>query len=154
MRAGSRDRGARARVINFGSDSFLGLDQDPRVQRAIRLGLKKWGSHNGSSRAFASVRANLMPRRSWPTGWGSSCAFYPSVTLANLGAIPGLMGRHDAIAMDEMAHSSMQEAAKIAERTGRKWRLLRTATRKRSNKRSKPCIRTAAPWSASTGCTA
>ena len=23
-------------VINFGSDSFLGLDQDPRVQEAIR----------------------------------------------------------------------------------------------------------------------
>ena len=40
--------------------------------------------------------------------------------LANLGAIPGLTGRHDAIAMDEMAHSSMQEAAKIARASGTK----------------------------------
>ena len=50
------------RVINFGSDSFLGLDQDPRVQEAIRRGLRKWGTHNGSSRAFASVRANIDRR--------------------------------------------------------------------------------------------
>ena len=40
--------------------------------------------------------------------------------LANLGAIPGLTGRQDAIALDEMAHSSMQEAAKIARANGTK----------------------------------
>src|SRR5262249_27393681 len=45
-------------VVNFGSDSFLGLDQDPRVLDAVRRGLEKWGAHNGASRAFASVRAN------------------------------------------------------------------------------------------------
>src|SRR5437773_8086197 len=45
-------------VINFGSDSFLGLDQDPRVQEAIREGVRKWGAHNGASRAFSSVRSN------------------------------------------------------------------------------------------------
>ncbi len=41
------------RVINFGSDSFLGLDQDLRVQTAIVRGLGQWGAHNGASRAFA-----------------------------------------------------------------------------------------------------
>src|SRR5437762_8151924 len=51
------------RVINFGSDSFLGLDQDPRVQEAVRRGLRRWGTHNGSSRAFASVRANIEAER-------------------------------------------------------------------------------------------
>ena len=30
-------------VINFGSDSFLGLDQDPRVRDALSSGLRKWG---------------------------------------------------------------------------------------------------------------
>src|SRR5436305_12745885 len=39
-------------VVNFGSDSFLGLDQDPRVQAAIARGARVWGTHNGSSRAF------------------------------------------------------------------------------------------------------
>src|SRR5579862_5387152 len=46
-------------VINFGSDSFLGLDQDPRVLEAIQRGVMTWGAHNGASRAFSSVRANI-----------------------------------------------------------------------------------------------
>lgn len=114
------------RVINFGSDSFLGLDQDVRVQRAIQAGVRKWGTHNGSSRAFASVRANIVAEERLAEWLGvESTLIYPSVMLANLGAIPGLTGRHDAIAMDEMAHSSMQEAAKIAHR-GHEGRNLRT----------------------------
>ena len=60
------------RVVNFGSDSFLGLDQDIRVQHAIRLGLRRWGTHNGSSRAFASVRANVTRNSGSPSGWASS----------------------------------------------------------------------------------
>src|SRR5262245_23358552 len=46
------------RVVNFGSDSFLGLDQDPRVQEAVVRGVQRWGTHNGASRAFSCVRAN------------------------------------------------------------------------------------------------
>ena len=109
------------RVINFGSDSFLGLDQDPRVQEAVRRGLERWGTHNGSSRAFASVRANIEAEEKLADWLGvESVLILPSVMLANLGAIPGLVGRQDAIAMDEQAHSSMQEAAKIARANGTK----------------------------------
>ncbi len=109
------------RLINFGSDSFLGLDQDPRVQESIRRGLARWGTHNGASRAFASVRANIEAEVKL-AGWLGieSALILPSVMLANLGAIPGLVGRQDAIAMDEQAHSSMQEAAKIARANGAK----------------------------------
>src|SRR5262249_11407774 len=46
-------------VVNFGSDSFLGLDHDPRVQEAVRRGVERWGTHNGASRAFSSVQSNL-----------------------------------------------------------------------------------------------
>jgi glycine C-acetyltransferase len=109
------------RVINFGSDSFLGLDRDPRVQEAVRRGLKKWGTHNGASRAFASVRANIEAEEKLADWLGvESALILPSVMLTNLGAIPGLVGRQDVIAMDEQAHSSMQEAAKIARANGSK----------------------------------
>jgi glycine C-acetyltransferase len=109
------------RVVNFGSDSFLGLDRDPRVQEAVRLGLERWGTHNGSSRAFASVRANVEAEEALAEWLGvETVLIYPSVMLANLGAIPGLVGRRDAIALDEHAHNSMQEAAKIARSNGAK----------------------------------
>jgi 7-keto-8-aminopelargonate synthetase-like enzyme len=108
-------------LVNFGSDSFLGLDQDPRVQDAIRRGLERWGTHNGASRAFASVRANIDAEEKLADWLGvEAVLILPSVMLANFGAIPGLAGRQDAIAMDEQGHSSMQEAAKIARANGAK----------------------------------
>lgn len=106
-------------VINFGSDSFLGLDQDERVLEAVRRGLDKWGAHNGASRAFSSVRANTDAEDKLAAWLGTEATLiYPSVTLANLGALPGLVGKQDLLVMDEQAHNSMQEGAKIAKANG------------------------------------
>jgi 7-keto-8-aminopelargonate synthetase-like enzyme len=106
-------------VTNFGSDSFLGLDRDERVLAAVRRGLEKWGAHNGASRAFSSVRANTDAEDKLAAWLGTETTLiYPSVTLANVGAIPGLVGRQDLLVMDEQAHNSMQEGAKIAKANG------------------------------------
>lgn len=107
------------RVVNFGSDSFLGLDQDPRVQAALMRGVRKWGSHNGASRAFSSVRANEEAERSLAAWLGTEeVLIYPSVTLTNLGALPALVSKQDILILDEHAHNSMQEGAKIARANG------------------------------------
>jgi 7-keto-8-aminopelargonate synthetase-like enzyme len=106
-------------VVNFGSDSFLGLDQDPRVQESLIKGTRKWGTHNGASRAFASVRANVVAEDKLARWLGTEASLiYPSVTLANLGAIPGLVGKQDLLVVDEHAHNSIQEGAKIAKSNG------------------------------------
>jgi 7-keto-8-aminopelargonate synthetase-like enzyme len=106
-------------VVNFGSDSFLGLDQDPRVKEAVIRGIHKWGTHNGASRAFASVRANTEAEDKIAAWLGTEASLiYPSVTLANMGAIPGLVGRQDLLVVDEHAHNSIQEGAKIAKANG------------------------------------
>jgi 7-keto-8-aminopelargonate synthetase-like enzyme len=107
------------RVVNFGSDSFLGLDQDPRVQEAVARGVRRWGTHNGASRAFASVRANALAEDKLADWLGTEAVLiYPSVTLANMGAIPGLVARPDLLVVDEHAHNSIQEGAKIARANG------------------------------------
>ncbi len=107
------------RVLNFGSDSFLGLDQDPRVQAAIVSGVQRWGAHNGASRMFASVRSNEVAEEKLASWLGTEAALiYPSVTLANMGAIPGLVSKRDLLVVDEHAHNSMQEGAKIAQANG------------------------------------
>jgi len=107
------------RVINFGSDSFLGLDRDERVQDAIARGLSRWGTHNGGSRAFTSVRANVEAEEKIAAWLGMEAALiYPSVTLANAGAIPGLVTRSDIIVADEYAHNSIHEGIKIAKANG------------------------------------
>ncbi|HEY7327734.1 MAG TPA: pyridoxal phosphate-dependent aminotransferase family protein [Gemmataceae bacterium] len=110
---------AGKKVVNFGSDSFLGLDQDPRVQDALRRGIRRWGTHNGASRAFSSVRANIEAEEKLADWLGTEATLiYPSVTLANLGALPGLVGRQDVLVVDEQAHNSIQEGAKIAKANG------------------------------------
>jgi 7-keto-8-aminopelargonate synthetase-like enzyme len=110
---------AGRQVINFGSDSFLGLDQDPRIHNAIAEGVRRWGAHNGGSRAFTSVRANEEAEEKLAAWLGTEAVLiYPSVSLANLGALPGLVSKRDLLVIDEHAHNSMQEGAKIAQANG------------------------------------
>jgi glycine C-acetyltransferase len=107
------------KVMNFGSDSFLGLDQDARVQQAVAEGTRHWGTHNGASRAFSCVQANIDAEDKLANWLGTeSTLIYPSVTLANMGAIPGLVGRQDLLVIDQHAHNSIQEGAKIARANG------------------------------------
>ena len=144
------------RVINFGSDSFLGLDQDPRVQEAIRRGPRalghaqrrlaglrqRPGQHRGrgEARRLAGHRggADLSRRSRWPT----------------MGAIPGLVGRQDVIVLDEQAHNSMQEGAKIAKANGAKVATFAHCDPATWSRRSRGSALPLGAWSASTASTA
>lgn len=106
-------------VVNFGSDSFLGLDQDAQVQEAIAGSVRKWGTHNGSSRAFCSVQANLDAEAKLAHWLGvEDTLIFPSVTLANVGLLPALASVHDLLVVDRLAHNSIHEGAKIAKAEG------------------------------------
>lgn len=116
------DRQIRLRgrwVTNFGSDSFLGLDQHPVVLEALQRGIREWGSHNGCSRAFSSVEANERAENRLAE-WLKAPAvlIYPSVTLTNLGALPALLTRHDALVVDQYAHHCIHQGMKIAKAQG------------------------------------
>lgn len=106
-------------VRNFGSDSFLGLDQHPAVKASLERGVRAWGTHNGTSRAFSSVAPNVAAEEKIAAWLGTEAALiYPSVTLANIGAIPGLVTRHDVVVADQFAHNSIEEGMRIAKARG------------------------------------
>ncbi|MBA4064073.1 MAG: hypothetical protein C0501_10245 [Isosphaera sp.] len=106
-------------VRNFGSDSFLGLDQHPAVVDAVARGVRDWGTHNGTSRAFSSVAPQREAEARVAAWLGAEDAvIYPSVTLANAGALPALATRHDVIASDQHAHNSIEEGARLAKARG------------------------------------
>lgn len=106
-------------VVNFGSDSFLGLDRDRRLQEAMAEVAPAWGSHNGASRAFWSaglcrqVEARLARWLGVP-----STLLFASVTLANVGLIPALAGKGDLLVVDRQSHDSIQQGVKIAQASG------------------------------------
>ncbi len=108
-------------VVNFGSDSFLGLDWHPNVLATIRQSLDEWGSHNGTSRAFtsASICDEAEQRVARWLGVEDTLIF-PSVTLANAGLIPALAGEDDLLIVDRLSHDSIQQSAKIAAGNGAK----------------------------------
>jgi 7-keto-8-aminopelargonate synthetase-like enzyme len=106
-------------ACNFGSDSFLGLDQHPAVRHAIERGVREWGTHNGTSRAFSSVSPNIEAEAKIAAWMGAEDAvIYPSVTLANASAIPALATRHDVIVADQHAHNSIEEGMRLAKARG------------------------------------
>lgn len=107
------------RIINFGCDSFLGLDRDRRVQEAIINGVHKWGTFSGASRAFYSAAICEQVEAKLARWLGvETTLLYPSTTMANYGAIPGLVQPGDLLAVDLLAHNSIHEAAKIAAANG------------------------------------
>jgi 7-keto-8-aminopelargonate synthetase-like enzyme len=107
------------KLVNFGFDSFLGLDQDPRVKAALARGAKQWGTQFGASRAFASCGVEVELEQKIAAWMGTeAAAIFPSVTLANVGALPGLVSPQDIILIDEYAHNSIQEGTRIAQANG------------------------------------
>ncbi|HUY34797.1 MAG TPA: pyridoxal phosphate-dependent aminotransferase family protein [Pirellulales bacterium] len=110
---------AERELVNFGFDSFLGLDQHPKVAEALVRGTRRWGTQFGASRAFAVCQAELDLESRIARWMGTEAALiFPSVTLANVGVLPGLVEPKDLIAIDEFAHNSIQEGAKIAQANG------------------------------------
>jgi 7-keto-8-aminopelargonate synthetase-like enzyme len=110
---------AGQRVYNFGSDSFLGLDRHPQVQAALVEAVRPWGTHNGASRAFSSVRLCAEAERRLAQWLGvADTLIFPSVTLANAGLVPGVVREGDLLVVDRQAHDSIQQAAKIAAGNG------------------------------------
>ncbi len=106
-------------LINFGFDSFLGLDHHPRVKEALLAGARRWGTQFGASRAFASCQTEVELEGKIARWVGTEASLiFPSVTLANLGALPGLVEPQDLIVIDEYAHNSIVEGTKLARANG------------------------------------
>ncbi len=102
-------------VTNFGSDSFLGLDQHPKLLQQFERSIRDWGTHNGTSRAFSSVEPQVRAEAKIAAWMGTETALiYPSVTLTNQGALPGLVTCQDVVVADQFAHNSIDEGLRIA----------------------------------------
>lgn len=106
-------------LYNFGSDSYLGLDRDRAVRQAMIDAAGRWGLHNGASRIFYSVELCAEAERRLAAWLGTEDALiFPSVTLANMGLVPGIVGKGDILVVDREAHNSVHEGAKIAVANG------------------------------------
>lgn len=107
------------RVVNFGCDSYLGLDRHARVRAALVEAAPVWGLHSGASRMFYSVALYDEAERRLADWMGvEDTLIFPSVTLANMGVLPGLVQKGELLLLDRKSHDSLHQAAAIAEAAG------------------------------------
>lgn len=103
-------------VLMFGSNSYLGLTNHPKIIEAGQLALQKYGAGCAGSRFLngtLDIHEKLEQRLAEYTG-KEKAILYSTGYQANLGALSCLTGRNDYILMDESNHASLIDGSRLS----------------------------------------
>jgi len=104
------------RVLNFCSNNYLGLANHPRLIEAVRQAIEKFGVGPAAVRTIAGtmeLHALLEKRLARFKGVDSAITFQSGLN-ANIGTIPALVGKDDAIFSDELNHASIIDGCRLS----------------------------------------
>lgn len=104
------------RVLNFCSNNYLGLANNPRMLNAAREAMEKYGVGPAAVRTIAGtteLHVELERRLAAFKGVDSAITFQSGFT-ANLGTLPALVGKDDAIFSDELNHASIIDGSRLS----------------------------------------
>ena len=110
---GGKTRDGAHETLNFSSNDYLGLARSGKLAAAGAAALKSYGAGAASSRLVCGTlpcHAELERRLAAFKGYPEALVF-GSGYMANLGVIPALAGRSDAIFADKLAHASLVDGA-------------------------------------------
>lgn len=98
------------------SNNYLGLATDPRVTAAAADAARTWGSGSGASRLVSGTLAlhSELEQRLAAFKGTADCVLFSSGYLANLGAIPALIGRGDTVVSDQLNHASIIDGCRLS----------------------------------------
>jgi 8-amino-7-oxononanoate synthase len=104
------------RVLQFASNNYRGLANDPRVREAAIRAVERWGWGAGASRlvaghteAHARLEADLAAFKH-----AEAALVFPTGYMTNLGVVTALVGRGDLVLSDRENHASIVDAAHLA----------------------------------------
>ncbi|HPQ62607.1 MAG TPA: pyridoxal phosphate-dependent aminotransferase family protein [Bacteroidales bacterium] len=104
------------RVLMFGSNSYLGLTNHPRIKEAAKRAIDKYGTGCAGSRFLngtLDIHVQLEERIAEMTGKDQALC-YSTGFQVNLGVVSTLTGRHDYILLDELDHASIIEGSRLS----------------------------------------
>ncbi len=104
------------KVLNFCSNNYLGLANHPRIAEAAKKAVDQMGVGPGAVRTIAGtmdLHVELDNRLAKFKGVESAITFQSGFT-ANLGVIPALVGKQDAIFSDELNHASIIDGSRLS----------------------------------------
>ncbi|WP_366520704.1 8-amino-7-oxononanoate synthase [Zoogloea sp.] len=112
----TRLAGRDSPVIAFCSNDYLGLAAEPAIAAALRAGSERWGSGAGASHLVSGHYAPheaLEARLAAFVGMDDAL-YFSTGYMANIGVMPALVGRGDAIFADRVNHASLVDGALLS----------------------------------------
>jgi 8-amino-7-oxononanoate synthase len=102
--------------INFSSNDYLGLANDPRLREAAASAIDEFGVGAGASRLISGTQSpHLRLERALAKWKGTEAALcFSSGYAAALGTIPALVTKNDVILLDKLCHTSLIDGAKLS----------------------------------------
>lgn len=104
------------KVLMFGSNSYLGLTNHPKVKEAAVAAIRKYGTGCAGSpylNGTLDIHVELEHRLAKFVG-KEAAIVYSTGFQSNLGAIPTVTGRNDYIILDELDHASIIDGARLS----------------------------------------
>ncbi|MEE9208242.1 MAG: aminotransferase class I/II-fold pyridoxal phosphate-dependent enzyme [Gemmatimonadota bacterium] len=103
------------RKVMVGSNNYMGLTHDPRIIKAAKEALDRYGSGNTGSR-FLNGNLDLHDRLEEELAdfiGKEEALVFSTGYQTNLGTLGALIGRNDTIFVDKLAHACIQDGARL-----------------------------------------
>jgi 8-amino-7-oxononanoate synthase len=103
-------------LVNFSSNDYLGLANDPLLRDALTAAVAEFGVGAGASRLVSGTQSPHVRLEAALAKWkGTQAALaFSSGYAAAVGTIPALVGKHDVVLLDKLAHASLIDGAKLS----------------------------------------
>lgn len=104
------------KVLMFGSNSYLGLTNHPKIKEAARIAIDKYGTGCAGSRFLngtLDIHLELERRLAAYVGKESAVLFSTGFQV-NLGVISCLLDRNDYLILDEYDHASIIDGSRLS----------------------------------------
>jgi 8-amino-7-oxononanoate synthase len=104
------------RFINFSSNDYLGLANDPQLRKAATAAIDEFGVGAGASRLITGTLSPHLRLEHALAKWKGTEATlcFSSGYAAALGTIPALVGKDDVVVLDKLCHASLIDGAKLS----------------------------------------
>lgn len=111
------------RVLAFCSNDYLGLASHPALTEAVCESARLWGTGSGGSHV---VSGHMSPHEALEKALAGfvgakRALFYSTGYMANIGVVPTLVGRGDAVFADRLNHASLIDAVQLSRADHRRY---------------------------------
>lgn len=114
--AGTRIQWRGRKLLNFSSNDYLGLANDPQLKEAAIRAVEKFGAGSGASRLMCGSLAphhELEETLAAFKGTPAALSFSTGYATA-IGTICALVGQDDVIILDKLVHACIVDAARLS----------------------------------------